>query len=168
MKTDNFQVTAWWVDKCDDSWRYKDCCNTKLGANWPEKHVYMLKYSLQIVQCDNFDCCSPLSTNIQKVLKGGFLPTPLAFGKGATFLDPKKKNEKTKLRGFYESLPLQHLHPVNYNLCEQLLYNLYCPSSKDNDHQNVCAYCRKICTTKTLLKLHLKATQPNSYDVGEG
>ena len=44
----------------------------------------------------------------------------------------------------------------------------------DRDEYNIChiallsvssAYCRKICTTKALLKLHLEATQHHSYDV---
>ena len=43
--------------------------------------------------------------------------------------------------------------------------SLYCPSSKDNDPEYVCTYCRKICTTKALLKLNLKATQHHSHDV---
>ena len=58
---------------------------------------------------------------------------PLAFGKGTTLLDPKNKDEKTKLCGFYESLTLQPLCPVKYILCKQLTYDLYCPSIKDND-----------------------------------
>lgn len=163
MKIDDYQVSAQWVDKCDDSWRYKDYTDAKLGANWLEKHIYVSKYCLQITKCDDSDCCRPLRTNIQNVLKGKFLPTPLSFGKGATLLDPKKKDEKTRLRGLYESLALQHLRPPNYPLCEQLPYDLYCPSSKDNDPEYVCAYCRKICTTKALLKIHLKATLHHSY-----
>ena len=43
--------------------------------------------------------------------------------------------------------------------------SLYCPSSENNDPKYVCGYCRKICTTKDLIKLHLKATQHNSYAV---
>ena len=39
------------------------------------------------------------------------------------------------------------------------------PSSKDNDLEYACAFCRKISTTKASLKLHLKAIQHQSYDV---
>ena len=89
----------------------------------------------------------------------------LTVGKDATLLDSKKKYEETRFRGFYESLLLQHLRPVKYNLCEQLRYHLYYPPSKDNDPEYVCAYCRKICITKAILKLHLKATQHHSDHV---
>ena len=40
-----------------------------------------------------------------------------------------------------------------------MMTSLYCPSSKDNDPEYVCAYFQKICTTKASLKRHLKATQ---------
>ena len=43
--------------------------------------------------------------------------------------------------------------------------SLYCPSSKDNDPEYACAYCRKTCTTKALLELHLKAIQHHSNNV---
>ena len=54
---------------------------------------------------------------------------------------------------------------VKYNLCKQLLYELSCPSTKKNDPEYFCGYCRKRYTTKALLKLHLKATQHHSYNV---
>ena len=34
-----------------------------------------------------------------------------------------------------------------------------------NDAEYVCAFCRKICRTKTFLELHLKAAQHHAYDV---
>ena len=43
--------------------------------------------------------------------------------------------------------------------------SLFCPSSKDDDPEYICAYCPKKCTTKAFLKVHLKATQYHSYDV---
>lgn len=36
---------------------------------------------------------------------------------------------------------------------------------KDNDPEYVCAYRRKICTTKVLLKLNLKATKHHFHEV---
>lgn len=109
-----------------------------------------------VAKCNDLNCGSPLHTNIQKILKGRFLLTSLAFGKRATMLDPKK--DKASCR-FYESLAFHNLRPVKYNLCKELQYDLYCPSSKDNDPGYVFSYCRKISTTKTLVKLYLKATQ---------
>ena len=72
--------------------------------------------------------------------------------------------KRTKLHGFYEIIALQHLCPIKCNLCEQPLDDLYCPSSKDNDPEYVCAYCRKIFPTKALLKLHSKVTQHYTND----
>ena len=106
MEIDNFQVNAPWVVKYDDSWRYQDYCETTTSfflncsgdkvSKLSGEAVCTLKYCLQIAKCDDFDSYSPLRTNIQRVLKGRFLPTSLAFGKGATLLDQKKKDEKNK------------------------------------------------------------------------
>ena len=45
--------------------------------------------------------------------------------------------------------------------------NCHCQFSKDKDPEyvRIYAYYRKICTTKALLKLHLKVTHHHSYDV---
>ena len=70
----------------------------------------------------------------------------LAFGGGVAL------NISQSLRVQAKSLVPQHLIPVKDNLCEQLLYSLYCPSSNYNDPECICAHCQKVCTTKSLLK----------------
>jgi hypothetical protein len=86
-------------------------------------------------------------------------------GDDVSLTDPHQKNEKTKYLGFYECLALSHLRPLSYTGCESLPYDLYCPSVPLDDDGYVCPYkkCRKICTTKDLLSLHLRATQHHSY-----
>ena len=56
------------------------------------------------------------------------------------------------------------MRPKNYKYVTKLPYDLYCPSVNVSDVQYVCTYCKKICTTKQLLSLHLKATQHHSYE----
>ena len=161
-KIDNYPVSARWVDSSDDSKKYKDYTDAKMGADWLERHVYIYKYCLQIAKCGNIDCCRPLRTTVQEVLGGKFLSPPLALESGPSLVDPKKKSEKKKLSGFSKSLSLKHMRPTRYKLCNTLPFDLYCPSVKFDDPEYVCAHCRKICTTKALLKLHLRVTQPSS------
>ena len=156
---DDYPVSARWVDSSDDSEKYKQYTDVKMGADWLERHVYVSKYCLQIAKCGNIDCCRPLRTTVQEVLGGMFLSPPLAFASGPSLGDPKNKSETTKLSDFYKSLALKHMRPTMYKLCDALPFDLYCPSVKIDDPEYVCAYCRKICTTKALLKLHLRATQ---------
>ena len=82
----------------------------------------------------------------------------------APLVDSKKKSEKQKICGFYESLELQHLRPKAYKQCVKLPYDLYCPSTKVDDAEYVCAHRKKICTTKELLKFHLRSTQHHSFE----
>ena len=109
---------------------------------------------MQIAKCNDLECCKPARTNVQEVLVGKFLPAPLVLTG-----DPKKKSEKQINCGFYESLALQQLHPKAYKQCVKLPYDLYCPSTKVDNAEYVCAHCKKICMTKELLKFHLRSTQ---------
>ena len=162
---DNYPVSAHWVDSSDDSKKYKNHSDAKIGANWLHNHVYISKYCLQIAKCGNIDCCEPLRTTVQEVLGGKFLPPPLALESGASLIDPRKKSEKDKLCGFYKSLALKHMRPKKYKLCGQLPFDLYCPSVKIDDPDLFCPHCKKICTTKALLKFHLRATQHHSFEL---
>ena len=156
---DDYSVSARWIDCSDDRKKYKSYTDTKLGAYWLENHVYISKYCLQIAKCTNIDCCKPLRTNVQEVLGGQFLPPPLTLQSGPSLVDPGKKSEKDRFCGFYKSLVLKNMRPTLYKNCGKLPFDLYCPSAKIDDPNYCCAYCKKICTTKELLKLHLRATQ---------
>ena len=59
----------------------------------------------------------------------------------------------------------EYLRPHGYRDCDVLPYDLYCPSTDISNYDYVCPYikCQKICTTKELLKFHLKATLHHSY-----
>lgn len=49
--------------------------------------------------------------NVQEILRGKFLPTPLALFGGSYLINPSKKGETQKICGFYEGLALQQLRP---------------------------------------------------------
>ena len=57
------------------------------------------------------------------------------------------------------------MRPNSYQECKILPYDLYCPSAAIDDVNYVCPSkeCKKICTTKALLPLHLKATLQHSH-----
>ena len=59
------------------------------------------------------------------------------------------------------------MRPRKYKLCKQLPFDLYCPSVDIDDPEYTCSYCKKICTTKALLKLHLKATKHHSFELDD-
>ena len=52
-----------------------------------------------------------------------------------------------------------------YKDCSILPYDLYCPSVKIDDPEYCCTYCKKICTMKALMKLHLRATQHHAFEI---
>ena len=90
---------------------------------------------------------------------------PLPFESGPSFVDPKKKNEKNELCSFYKTHALKEMMPTKYKLCEELPFDVYSPSVKIGII--LTARIIRICTTKTLLKRHLRATQHHFYDLDE-
>ena len=89
---------------------------------------------------------------------------PLTFESSPSLIDPKMKSEKNKLCRFYESPTLKHMRRKKYKLCHKLPpFDLYCPSVDIDDPEYSCRHSKKICTTKALLKLHLKATKHHSF-----
>ena len=57
---------------------------------------------LQMTKCKNDTCSNPLRTNVQEVLGGKFLPTPLVLSQGPFLLNPKDKSDKSKLCDFLQ------------------------------------------------------------------
>ena len=161
---DGYPVTASWVDPSENDGNFKHFSDNKLKT-WLEAHVRISKYCLQIAKCTNDDCCKPLRTNVQDVLRSKFLPTPIVLNSEPSLLDPGEKGEKCKIADFYKSLALRHLRPKGYKQCDVVPYDLYCPSVAISNPDYVCPYvrCQRIFTTKELQKLHLKATQHHSF-----
>ena len=126
---DGYPVSAEWVDPDERCNEFQSFSDKTLGGKWMENHVRISKYCLEIAKCGNSDCCRPLRTNVQTVLQGQFLPTPLVFAKGGTLMNPQDKNENNKCAGFYKCLALRHMRPSSYEDCEFLPFDLYCPST---------------------------------------
>ena len=124
-KIDDYPVSAAWVDPSGNATDFKMFSDTKLGLKWLENHVRISKYCLQIAKCTDNECCKPLRTNVQEILSGKFLPTPLVLNSGPSLLDPTDKNEKCKIATFYKSFALRHLRPHGYRDCDVLPYDLY-------------------------------------------
>ncbi|CAF3912210.1 unnamed protein product, partial [Rotaria sp. Silwood1] len=49
------------------------------NEQWKLKHVRQSQYCLQIVKCDDINCCGTLQTNLKSVLPKGFLPPPTPY-----------------------------------------------------------------------------------------
>ena len=65
----------------------------------------MSKYCLQFAKCKNIDCCKPLRSNVQEILVGKFLTTPLLIqwllGELITLQNLLPKNYKKSIKHPY-------------------------------------------------------------------
>ena len=74
----------------------------KSGPDWLNWHVRISKYCLKIAKGNHNTYCKPLRINMQKILKGQFLPTPLVMGSDVTLADSPLKSDKKQITWFFK------------------------------------------------------------------
>ena len=142
------------MDKRDDSSKYKNYTDSTIGANWLETHVY--------IYLNTAHKLPSVTISIVVVLYERIFRIYWEVDSFRLFRWTKVRQQKTdglKIESFYASLALKKLRPPKYRHVQTLPYDLYCPSTKICDEEYVCGYCKKIVTTKALLRLHYRATQ---------
>ena len=75
---------------------------------WLNDHAKMSRHTLQIAKCGDRDCCSPLRSDIFKVLKSRFVPAPYCLKRdeeGAIILSDENSYKVGK-NGSDEMMPL--------------------------------------------------------------
>ena len=71
--------------------------DSKIGADRLETHVFISKYCLLIAKCNDLECCEPLRTDVQRVLRRKFLPAILALSTCSYLINPSRKGETGKI-----------------------------------------------------------------------
>ena len=101
-------------------------------ASWCERHVRQSKYFLQIVKCENQDCCLPFRTNWIEVFPSRYLPCPAVVEYKSTGMVPIHPNELGVNHSF---LPLTKRLVVKdekikkpNDKCTEVPFDTYCPS----------------------------------------
>ena len=84
-------MTATWVDLSDKASNFKSFTDAKLAGKWLVDHVLISRYCLQIAKCKNDERCKSLRTNVQEVLGGKFLSTPLVLANGPSLTQSKRQ-----------------------------------------------------------------------------
>ena len=103
---------------------------------WKSNHVRQSQYLIQVVKCDDTDCCSPLRTNLKSYLGGQFLPAPVKYTKNSTGIVPASRgnDDSGKFIGLSHRLCLRKLDP-QYHLQGKyrfpIPFDYYCPSLTD-------------------------------------
>lgn len=138
---------------------------TYLTEEWKVRHVRQSNYLLQIVKCNDVACCEPPKTNMNRFLKGQFLPPPVKFLTTSSGIKLAAENQ-----GIYfdlsSRLASDFLVPPNTP------FDLYCPSLKASIHTKLCSVCGLYFVTKKALlshkRIHTGGTLVEGHDEPDG
>ena len=127
------------------------------NETWKAIHVRQSRYCLQIIKCDDRQCCSPRRSNIADIIPGGFLPPPVPYKRSERGLAPATLAESTQPGVFYGSLStrlaLRHLDPKPDEY-QSLPFDYYCPSQTETLKNRHCLHCGQTFVIQTALKSH--------------
>ena len=144
---------------------------------WRAKHIRESQYLLQIVKCDDRNCCSVKRSSLFRVIKDGFLPPPIPIKQtknGLSFCEnplsiPSSTDNPTGCTGKYISL-FQNLSMGRAMLPESALqrflletpYDYSCPSMKTQLSSRFCHVCGRYFGSKSSFNLHSHQLHNNS------
>lgn len=136
---DNFPVVAEYVAPTDTGLNVEQAMILKNNASWYADHVRESQYFLQIVKCETITCCGARRSSLWKLLKKGFLPSPVLIkqtseGYGVTGNDDNEAKFAPLLLQL--SLNLQ----ASFHL-KQVPYDIYCPSVESYLFKRSCSIC---------------------------
>ena len=128
---------------------------------WVANHVQQTRYSLQIVKCDNRDCCEPFVTDWLTVFPDRFVPFPSVYTPGISGLGPVEPAEYIKRPKEYEFAPLSKRlllkkRPVEAAKYEIVPFDLFCPSMQGKLEPGICPECKSYWPSAAAMLRHKK------------
>uniref|UniRef100_A0ABD2X5J3 C2H2-type domain-containing protein n=1 Tax=Trichogramma kaykai TaxID=54128 RepID=A0ABD2X5J3_9HYME len=157
MVIDNYPVTAKFIS--DD-----EILEPVLETNWAwhKEHVRESQYFLQIVKCDDRNCCSDFKSNINIILKDHFLSPPLLLKRQKdgrlTLADPTTDTKGTFFLSLFQRLSIQ-ISCDDPNFCE-LPYDYHCLSVRESLIDRTCSFCDTYFATMKNAVNHRKIIHP--------
>lgn len=144
LNIDGYPVTATYVDSGEpDSLGY--------DLDWYSKHVQESQYLLQIVKCEEKNCCSPARSGLFRILKGRFIPPPIKMIQSSNDIITSEEGEFIDL-----SLRLA----LNLNITAKgflkMPYDYFCPSIKSQLSARTCGSCGQYHASQKSANRHKK------------
>jgi hypothetical protein len=137
-----------------------------INENWKFTHVKQSQYLLQIVKCDDSNCCKEFRSTIRDILSERFIPPPVLY---------VKRNEGIKtsddMTGHFNSLSRRLALKCSVKHRFHVLpFDYYCPSIRENIEERICEICGLYCLSKNNVKSHKKLhknTSIHNYSMTE-
>jgi len=103
-------------------------------------HVRASQYFLQVVKCDNNECCAPMRSALKTIIPGGFLPAPLAVTNNGG-LTVAQDDSNCKFLTLFQRRTIQ-LDPPGWNDgLKTAPYDICCPTVRASVTSRMCNIC---------------------------
>ncbi|CAF4485859.1 unnamed protein product [Rotaria sp. Silwood2] len=123
-----------------------------LDLNWLTVHVRQSQYLLQIIKCNDLNCCPPWRTSYSKVIAQRFLPPPFLFKHSINGICATELNDKYgRFVDLYQRLQLDNLIPAAH-----IGYDYQCSSVQDEILKRTCSICFLYHPSSTAMIQHKK------------
>ena len=118
-------------------------------------HVRASQYFLQIVKCDDEECCAALTSSLKTVLRDKFFPAPLAITNtmGVKIADPT--DHEAKFLNLFQLLSM-HLPSAQ----EDYPYDQFCPTVRSTVDKRICSICKLYFPSQIMVAAHKSAMHP--------
>jgi hypothetical protein len=152
---DGFETVAEYKEpKAENS---EKSVNIQFGAQWDAEHIRESQYFLQVVKCNNIQCCGPRRSSLFNVLKTGFLPPPLALVQADDGLKCNSSDNKNRFMSLFLNIALdKSIVPSKAfkKFPKGLPYDFSCPSVENVLPRRICADCGIYFATIKSMKVH--------------
>jgi len=115
-------------------------------------HVTASRYFLQVVKCDNKECCAPFRSSLKTVLPYGFLPLPLCVINSAGLNVASDDDEGHTFFHCFIWLQWCQQVPGPYNAC--------CPIVSDFIANRICRVCKLYFPSNAMIIQHKRQMHP--------
>ena len=125
----------------------KEFTPVEVSPSWATRHVQQLRYALQIVKCQDRNCCEPFKTNWMSFFPEKFVPLSACHKyeeSGLEAVEPKDyfHNQKSyRFAPLHQRLLAKAKPQVSINYAIVPPFHIYCPSLDRKLEKSICKKC---------------------------
>lgn len=139
---DDYPVTAKFLDNHNSEIQKSSLISA--SAEWISQHVRSSQYLLQIVKCEDLECCTAYRSAYIRFIKTRFLPPPIPLCY-APDLQISTDVNTSRFATLSQNLAF-------FN--KDVAYDQHCPSIASKLEARICSDCNLYCASAVLLKKH--------------
>lgn len=150
---DNFTVLASWKDAVEEKLLENEF--PEIDYQWFAKHASWGYYCLQLVKCDNLNCCTQLRSPLKNILSQKFLPIPKLIRHENGYIKlVQPLNENVKKYHYTDLLLSQTLKYNDKKFC----IDKFNPQFTQKEIESkICNICKSYFPTKSTMLSHRRA-----------